>query len=130
MQLVTEPDIYSPSIDDNGNYIDKIPSFNNINNGIKCLCGSRKDKVYDTYNNFSVHIKTKHHQNWLVNINFNKANYYVENTKLKNTIHNQMLIIANMEKQLNNKSIIIDCLTEQLQKININNNVVINLIDL
>ena len=30
MQLVTEPDIYSPSLDELGNYIDKIPSFNII----------------------------------------------------------------------------------------------------
>ena len=28
MELVVESDIYSPSIDDKGNYVDKIPSFN------------------------------------------------------------------------------------------------------
>ena len=27
MELVTEPDLYSPSINDIGNYVDKIPSF-------------------------------------------------------------------------------------------------------
>ena len=30
MELVVEPDVYSPSIDENGNYIDKIPSFSLI----------------------------------------------------------------------------------------------------
>ena len=42
MELVTEPDVYSPSIDNNGNYIDIIPSFNIINKGVSCPCGSRK----------------------------------------------------------------------------------------
>jgi len=36
MELATEPDTYSPSIDDMGNYIDKIPSFANIKHGIRC----------------------------------------------------------------------------------------------
>ena len=30
MDLIAESDIYTPSIDDKGNYIDKIPSFNNL----------------------------------------------------------------------------------------------------
>ena len=30
MELVMEPDLYSPSIDDTGNYVDKIPSFHII----------------------------------------------------------------------------------------------------
>ena len=30
MELVTEPDIYSPSIYELGNYVDKIPAFNTI----------------------------------------------------------------------------------------------------
>ena len=30
MELVIEPDVYSPSIGENGNYVDKIPSFNLI----------------------------------------------------------------------------------------------------
>lgn len=40
MELTTEPDTYSPSIDELGNYNDKIPSFNMIKHGIRCLCGS------------------------------------------------------------------------------------------
>jgi len=31
MELVTEPDLYSPSINDIGNYVDKIPSFTPFN---------------------------------------------------------------------------------------------------
>lgn len=37
MNIQTTPDIYTPSIDDQGNYIDHIPV---IRNGIRCSCGA------------------------------------------------------------------------------------------
>jgi len=114
MELVTEPDLYSPSIDNNGNYIDKIPSFNVIKKGLLCPCGSRKGKVYETHSIFSNHVKTKYHQKWLTNLNLNKANYYVENEKLNKTIQTQRLIIAKLEKDISNKLMTIDYLTKQL----------------
>ena len=43
MELVVEPDIYTPSINDNGLYVDKVPPFNYIKKGLTCPCGSRKD---------------------------------------------------------------------------------------
>jgi hypothetical protein len=103
-----------PSIDNIGNYIDKIPSFNNLKHGIRCPCGSRKEKTYDTHGVFSTHIKTKTHQKWLNNLNLNKANYYIENENLKTTLHNQRLIISKLEKEVQNKSMTIDYLTRQL----------------
>ena len=114
MELVTEPDLYSPSIDDIGNYVDKIPSFNNIKHGLRCPCGSRKDKTYDTHSIFASHIKTKKHQSWLVDLNLNKTNFYLENINLKNTITNQQLIIAKMENDINNRTMTIDYLTKQI----------------
>ena len=130
-ELVTEPDIYCPSIDENGNYMDRIPSFHIIKKGVLCPCGSRKDKVYETHTIFSAHIKTKVHQKWLSTLNMNKANYYVENENLKNTIYNQRLIIAKLERDLNNRIMTIDYLTQQLNKnTNTNNtNNTINLLD-
>ena len=125
MELVTEPDLYMPSIDNIGNYIDKIPSFNNLKHGIRCPCGSRKDKTYDTHGVFSAHIKTKAHQKWLSNLNLNKANYYIENENLKTTLHNQRLIIAKLEKEVQNKLMTIDYLTKQL----VNNNNPIDLMN-
>ena len=129
MQLVTEPDIYSPSIDDIGNYVDKIPCFGNLKYGIKCPCGSRKDKVYDTYNVFSQHIKTKAHQKWLQTLNLNKANYYIENEKLKTTVRQQQMVLAKIEKDLQIKIMTIDFLTQQLVEKNTNQKVVNNLLD-
>ena len=78
MELVVEPDVYSPSVDNVGNYIDKIPSFNTIKKGLICPCGSRKDKFYETHISFSAHIKSKIHQKWLDGLNTNKINYFVE----------------------------------------------------
>lgn len=133
MELVIEPDLYSPSIDDKGNYVDKIPSFTRIKKGLQCPCGARKDKIYETYSVFSAHTKTKNHQKWLENLNLNKANYYIENEQLKETIQNQRLIIAKMEKDLNTRTKTIDYLTQQLTKTNnpTNNNtpIVTDLID-
>lgn len=114
MELVTEPDTYAPSIDSVGNYIDKIPPFNTIKHGLRCLCGTRKDKIYDTYTIFSSHIKTKSHQKWLGQLNLNKANYYMENENLKNLICNQKMVIAKLDKEVQNKNMTIHYLTQQL----------------
>lgn len=113
MELVIEPDIYEPSIDEYGNYVDKMPSFHIIKKGLSCPCGSRKDKIYETATNFSNHIKTKHHEKWLTSLNLNKANYYVENIRLKETIENQKKIIAKMEKEIINRNQTIYCLTQE-----------------
>jgi len=121
MELVTEPDLYAPCVDDDGKYIDKVPSFNNLKHGLRCPCGTRKDKCYTTNTTFTAHIKTKTHQKWLEELNLNKSNYFVEHEKLKEDVQNQRLIIARLEKELNNKmmelkskNITIDYLTKQL----------------
>jgi hypothetical protein len=129
MELVTEPETYSPSIDDTSNYIDNIPHFTIIKHGIRCPCGSRKDKVYDSYSVFSQHIKTKTHQKWLQNLNTNKANYYIENEELKITLQQQRIIIAKLEKELQNKSMTIDFLTQQLMLKNVSQKCVSDLLN-
>ena len=116
MELVVEPDVYSPSVDNVGNYIDKIPSFNTIKKGLICPCGSRKDKFYDSHSSFSAHIKSKIHQKWLDGLNTNKINYFVENENSKKSIQSQRLIMAQQDKDLQNKSLTIDYLTKQLLK--------------
>lgn len=116
MELVTEPDTYSPNIDDQGNYADKVPSFNTaaLANGLRCSCGTRKDKVYTTAAMFSAHIKTKTHEKWLQDLNANKANFYLENKKLRDLIQSQKIMLGKMEVELANKSMTIDYLTQQL----------------
>jgi predicted RNase H-like nuclease (RuvC/YqgF family) len=111
MDITLTPDIYTPSVDENGNYIDMIPF---IKNGLFCPCGSRKDKTYENSSKFSAHIKTKIHQKWLLVLNQNKANYYIEMIKNKEIIENQQKIIAQLEHNLQKKKLTIDYLTEQL----------------
>lgn len=128
MELAVESDIYSPSIDSKGNYVDKLPSCILFKNGIRCPCGSRKDKCYDSSSSFANHLKTKTHQKWLNELNCNKANYFVENISLKETIANQRLIISKLEKDLQNRTLTIDYLTQQLQ-IKKNHELVENLLE-
>jgi len=114
MDLVVEPDIYTPSTDELGNYVDKTPAFYLIKKGLACPCCSRKDKLYDTSSTFTAHTKTKTLQKWLTAINLNKANYYAENIKMQETIQNQRIIIAQLEKEAHAKMRTIDYLTQQL----------------
>ena len=114
MELALEPDMYAPSINESGNYIDKVPSFHVVKKGLYCLCGSRKDKLYDNYHSFASHVKTKTHQNWLATLNLNKTNFFVENANLHKTIHSQKIIISQQEKDISNKIRTISYLTEML----------------
>jgi hypothetical protein len=129
MELAVESDIYTPSISNEGNYIDIIPSFNNIKYGLICPCGSRKDKKYLTNSFFASHLKSKCHQNWLINLNLNRANHYIENKELVEILKNQRIIIGSMEKKINQKNVTIDLLMNQINQLKLNNNTVTNLID-
>lgn len=129
MELVVEPDIYTPSINDNGLYVDKVPPFNYIKKGLVCPCGSRKDKLYETHSVFLTHTKTKAHQKWIEGLNLNRANFYVELEKSKEVISSQRLIIAKLEKDISNKIMTIDYLTQQLHKVTVKVTNTSNLLD-
>jgi hypothetical protein len=116
MDVIAEPDKYVPSIGDNGDYIDIIPSFNNLINGMRCICGTRKEHCYKSASELKNHVKTKTHEKWLKNLNLNKANFYSENEDLKELVGNQKLIIAKLEKKLNKKINTIDILTDIIKK--------------
>jgi len=126
MELALEAEIYCPSIDENQNYVDKIPP--SIVQGLRCPCGSRRDKVYITAALFKEHIKRKHHQVWLNELNNNKTNYYKENEELKKTIQNQRIIISRLEKEISTKSNTINFLSNELALKS--SNVVTDLLDL
>jgi ribosome-binding protein aMBF1 (putative translation factor) len=126
MDISLTPDIYTPSVDEKGNYIDNIPP---INHGLKCLCGSKKDVAFETKVKFSAHTKTKVHQKWLVTLNHNKANHYTKMLRYKELVENQQKIIAEeqrkhslqlkeLETKLRDKEIMIELLNSQLTKTN------------
>jgi adenylosuccinate lyase len=70
---------------------------------------------------FVTHTKTKAHQKWLEGLNLNRANFYVELEKSKEVISSQRLIIAKLEKDISNKIMTIDYLTQQLLKVTTSN---------
>jgi hypothetical protein len=127
MELTLTPDTYMPCVDDKGNYTDNIPI---IKHGLFCPCGSRKDKTYENTSKFALHIKTKAHQKWLLMLNQNKANYYVEMLKNKDLVENQQKIITQLEQQLQRKSLTIDYLTGQLTRQTNQQATSINLLDI
>lgn len=117
MELVVEPELYSPSIGIDGSYIDKVPTICMLKNGMQCPCGSRKDKVYDSVSSFSSHQKTKVHQRWLTDINLNKSNYYIECIKLQDLVKNQQLIIGRLERTIQSNTTAIEVLSSEIDKL-------------
>lgn len=118
MELVTEPDVYTPNIDDTGNYVDKIPSFNTptLTNGLRCPCGTRKDKVYLSAQLFAAHCKSKTHEKWLQGLNTNKSNFFTENQKLREIVYAQKVMIGKLELELSSKNMTINYLTQEVTK--------------
>ncbi len=97
MNLICEPELYSPSINSNGDYIDIVPPTSKY--GIRCPCGCRKDKVYEPHT-FATHIKTKAHQTWLHNLNLNKTNLFVQCEKYKELVAQQQAIITEQSNKI------------------------------
>jgi hypothetical protein len=109
MELVLEPDIYSPSVDDTGKYIDdNCKTF-----PIRCPCGSRKDKVYRTRCGFNIHCKTQHHVKWLELLNNNRSNHLSDSIKSTETIKQQHILIAERDKEIRRQAIVIEHLTDE-----------------
>jgi hypothetical protein len=129
LELVLEPEIYTPIVDSNGNYIDKTPTANALKYGIRCPCGTRQENIIYSAQKFKSHIKALKHQAWLKELTDKKGNFYEENIKLKDLVHQLRLMNAEHERTLINKNRVIDILLKQieLEKKSINEN--INLID-
>lgn len=112
MDIALTPNIYTPSIDNNGNYIDTRPI---MVNDITCPC-SKKGTIFKKSSHMCAHFKTKTHIKWIEQINNNKSNFYTENIKNKELIENQQKIIARLETQLLTKQNTIDYMATQLMK--------------
>jgi hypothetical protein len=126
--LIITPDIYTPSIDDKGNFYDKV--FSIPRHGIYCDCGTRINKVYYTLSSFNVHRHSKRHIEWIKQLNNNKINYLLEIVNLKKNNENQKMIIAKQQNDIENQKLTISILSNRIQEMkNINNAVSINLID-
>jgi hypothetical protein len=128
MELAIEPDIYEPNVNDKGDYIDIIPPSYKFKNGLRCICGTRKEHIFDNRQSFIIHIKTKTHKKWINEINLNKMNYYIDNIKLNEIIENQKIIIATLQKENDENNQLIKYLTKKIA-IKENSNLVIDLLN-
>ena len=117
--MVTEPDVYAPGIDDAGNYVDRVPSFKTqaLANGLRCPCGTRKDKIYSSAQLFTSHCKSKTHEKWVHDLNANKSNLFTENQKLRDIVHAQKIMIGKLELDVSSKNMTINYLTQEVSKI-------------
>jgi hypothetical protein len=112
MSVSLTPDTYSPNVDSNGNYVDHSPI---IKNGIYCVCGASKDKIYETNSKFKTHTKTQRHQKWLKELNDNKSNYFIECQKLNETVKQQRIQIAELNNNLSEKKTLLNFVTQQIK---------------
>ena len=112
--LQLDSDTYAPILSNTGTYEDCMPSFAGNVSGYYCSCTARKDKIYASASSMSAHLKTKTHAKWIETLNLNRANHFVENQKLKETLANQRIIIAKYEKNMTSKDATITYLTRQL----------------
>jgi len=115
MDLTVESDIYEPCINENGDYSDYLPPSSKFKHGLRCPCGTRKEHIFDNRQSFNNHIKSKTHQKWLSDLNTNKMNYYTENIKLNETISNQKIIIAKLQRENDDNIKFIAHLTKKME---------------
>ena len=115
MDIISTPDEYSPSLNELGQYVDCVPPASKFTNGLRCLCGSRKDHVYDTRTAFCAHIKSKSHIKWILEINANRNNFLTESIRLQELVDNQKLIIAKLQKETSDHIRLIAHLTRKIE---------------
>ena len=131
MSLSVEPDLYQVAVDENGTYINAMPSLNNIKNGIRCPCGSRKNQVYKTTASLTKHFDCEKHKTWLKNLNHEKINHYNDLIKTREVFQQQQQMIRDLKIELQEKDRIIINLNKDINKLQKPTYVpVVNLLDL
>ena len=123
MEMVLEPEIYTPSVDDNGTYINHLPSKEIVRLGVRCPCGSRKNMIFKNTSNLNKHFDCEKHKSWLKNLNLNKLNHYNELIKTKEIIDQQKEQLIKLKQEIQEKNTIIINQAKQLVEQNINQNV-------
>lgn len=114
MELAQQAEVYAPAVGEDGAYVDIIPSSSVFAcGGIRCACGSRKDKIFTTRSQFVSHTKTKIHQNWLRQIFRENANYYAKVKELEKLVHSQKVMIGRLEVEVKNRDVTIHTLISQ-----------------
>lgn len=116
--IATQPDTYAPGINNEGIYVDRIPSQHVFSvSGMRCPCSTRKDTVFWTRQSFLNHTRTKTHQTWLSELSLENANMFVKSQEMERTIKEQKIVIAKLEKEISHRDITILTLTRQFNSL-------------
>jgi hypothetical protein len=114
------PDTYYPTMDEEGNYVDKIPFSFNTAQGFYCPCRSRKEKIcFTRKSTLSAHFKTNNHELWIASLNLNKHNYFTENEELKKIIEGQKLQISEQAKVISKQNYKIKAQINAIDSLNV-----------
>lgn len=97
MSLITDSDDYSPSIVEDGTYVDQMPSFHNKPQGYRCPCSN---KCYTTRVLLASHIRTVTHKRWVESLNANRTNHIADLEKERQLVKEQKIIIAQMQREI------------------------------
>lgn len=119
METICDPDMYEPSLNDDGTYVDML-RFTWPTAGLRCNCATRKDKVYTTRGKFTQHTHTQGHRSWLKNLTNNKVNYYNRFLKSEELVKAQQKIITELSNKIAQDSVIITALTTMASRENLN----------
>ena len=111
MELATESDVYGPGVSNEGVYVDQIPVFNHLSQGLRCPC---TNNCYSTRQSFCTHTKTQGHKRWLDALNANRTNHFAELEQSRQLIRQQQLIIAQLERDKHNMMTMVNILSRQL----------------
>lgn len=119
-ELATCPVYYEPSMGDNREYVDKVPSSALLAKGIRCACSTRQT-VFTTRPALVTHFKTLVHQAWVQTQNRNQENHFAEVLQLRESVKQQSVLIAErdqkilkLEKNLREKEMVIRTLSSML----------------
>ena len=119
-EISTQPTQYEPSVDESGNYVDKVPPQTIIVKGVRCDCSTR-NTLFTNRQSLVSHFKTVSHQTWIDTQNKNKQNHFRELLELRETVKQQVLLIAErdqkiikLEKMIREKDIAIRTLSSLL----------------
>jgi hypothetical protein len=119
-QAQLTPDTYYPSMDSEGNYVDRIPFNFNVAQGFYCPCSSRTEKTcFNKKASLSRHFTTTNHEKWVASLNINKHNYFVENEEFKKIIESQKLQISEQSKIISKQNFKIKAQLDAIKSLNV-----------
>lgn len=108
--IQSESDIYSPTVSNEGEYIDFIPTpFSTI----KCPC-TKICRQFSSRTSFIQHCKTQRHIMWLQNINSEKHNFYKELIKANTIVKQQQVLLTQKENEICHLNLIIKGLKKNI----------------